>query len=98
MGSGAIIDDTRLTTTAGTSEAEGFEDGLGAWSVLGAPPGSFQSSVDWERAGQLGRDNAAIVTADTVLFGFGIEQLGSPAEQAAVLGEALRYLGVRTRR
>ena len=33
-----------------------------------------------------------------MLLGFGIEQLDGPAAQATVLGDALRLLGVRTRR
>jgi hypothetical protein len=97
-GLGAIVDDTRLTTTAGTTDVEGFEGGLGAWSVLGSPPGSFQTSVDWLRSRHLGPQSAAVVTDDTVLLGFGIEQLADPSAQARVLGDALRHLGVRTRR
>ena len=48
-GTRVILDDTRLTTTAGTSEAEGFETGLGAWSLLGPAPGSAPTSGDWKR-------------------------------------------------
>lgn len=97
-GAGAIIDDTRLRTTAGVSEAEGFEQGLGAWSVLGAPPGSFENLVDWEVADRLGRINAAVATEDTVLLGFGIEQLADSAAQAELVGDALGLLGIPTSR
>lgn len=36
--------------------------------------------------------SAAVTTDDTVLLGFGIEQLATPAAQADVLGRAVRYL------
>ncbi len=39
-GLGVVIDDTKLVTTSGESQAEGFETGLGAWSVLGSPESS----------------------------------------------------------
>ena len=39
-GIGVIVDDTRLTIGAVSTQAEGFENGLGAWTVLGAPEGS----------------------------------------------------------
>jgi hypothetical protein len=97
-GNGVIIDDTKLTTTAGVADAEGFETGLGAWTVLGPPAGSPGSAVDWERAPRLGKAVAGVATEDSVLLGFGIEQLADPAAQAELVGDALRLLGIRTRR
>jgi hypothetical protein len=41
---------------------------------------------------------AAVTTRDTVMLGFGIEQIADPTERATVLGDAVRYLGVRGRR
>jgi hypothetical protein len=90
-GNGAILDDTRLETNAGVSEAEGFEAGLGAWSVLGAPEGSL-NFIDWEVADRLGRITAGVVTADTVLLGFGLEQLESPEARAEVIADSLALI------
>ncbi len=35
---------------------------------------------------------ASVTTADSVLLGFGIEQLATPAEQADVLGRIVQHL------
>ncbi|MDQ4038431.1 MAG: zinc carboxypeptidase, partial [Actinomycetota bacterium] len=84
-GAGLIVDDTKLVTTAGVFEAEGFEEGLGAWQVLGAPAGSPENTVNFERTPGLGGITAAVATRDTVLFGFGLEQLALPAARAALV-------------
>jgi Zinc carboxypeptidase/Immune inhibitor A peptidase M6 len=89
-GVGAFIDDTRVVVGGAVTEAEGFETGLGAWSVPGPPPGSPPGGGDFRRAQAL--LSPAVTTADTVLFGFGVEQIGSAAERAAVLGRAVRHL------
>lgn len=41
---------------------------------------------------------ASVTTRDTVMLGFGVEQIADATERATVLGDALRYLGVRGRR
>jgi Immune inhibitor A peptidase M6 len=89
-GVGAFIDDTRVVVGGAVIDAEGFETGLGAWSVPGPPPGSPPGGGDFRRAQAL--LSPAVTTADTVLLGFGVEQIGPPAERAAVLGRALRHL------
>ena len=91
-GAGVIIDDTRLTTTAGAQQAEGFETGLGAWSVLGAPPDSPGNVVDFERTIGLGGITAAVTTPDSVLLGFGLEQLETADARNAVVNAVLGYL------
>ena len=91
-GTGVILDDTRLTTTAGVVEAEGFESGLGAWSILGAPEGSPGNVVDFERTVGLGGITAAVTTPDSVTLGFGLEQLDSDETRAAIVGAALDHL------
>ena len=91
-GTGVIIDDTRLTTTAGAQQAEGFETGLGAWSVLGAPPDSPGNVVDFERTVGLGGITAAVTTPDSVMLGFGLEQLDSADARNAVVNAVLGYL------
>jgi hypothetical protein len=89
-GVGAFIDDTSVVVGGAVVEAEGFETGLGPWSVPGPPPGSPPGGGDFKRAQAL--LSPAVTTSDTVLFGFGIEQIGSAAERAAVLGRAVRLL------
>ena len=39
-GIGVFVDDTRVTTTAGVLDADGFEDDSSSWTVEGPPPGS----------------------------------------------------------
>jgi hypothetical protein len=89
---GLIIDDTRLVTTAGTTQAEGFETGLGAWSVLGPPTGSPAATAEFERTRGLGGIVAAVRTPDTVLLGFGLEQLESATARALTMKGLLRDL------
>jgi hypothetical protein len=92
-GVGAFVDDTRLVAGGATVEAEGFETGLGAWSIPGPPPPSINAN-DWVRSGTLVDLSAAVTTSDTVLLGFGVEQFATPADRAAVLGRALAHLGL----
>jgi hypothetical protein len=89
-GAGVFVDQTRLTIGGSELEVEGFETGLGAWTVPGAPEGSPGNAGDFERArSQVG---AAITTDDTVLLGFGIEQVPDPADRALLLGAIVRGL------
>jgi len=88
-GVGVFVDDTRLTV-GGTTTSEGFETGLGAWSVPGAPEGSPGNASDFRRAQTL--VGPAVATPDSVLLGFGVEQVADPAEREALLGAAVRSL------
>ena len=90
---GAAFDDVQLTTSGGVVEAEGFEEDLGAWQVLGPPEGSGRNPLDWERAHELGPITAAVATEDTLLLGFGIEQLESPEARAELVADALELVG-----
>jgi hypothetical protein len=93
-GLGAIIDDTKLVTgTDSVSEAEGFEAGLGDWSVLGAPEGSPANFSDWERSDGLAELASVTATEDTLLFGFGLEQLATDEQRAEVAGRILAHFG-----
>jgi hypothetical protein len=91
-GLGLIVDDTRLVTTSGVSEAEGFETGLGAWTVPGAPEGSPGNVTDFERTRGLGGIVAGVATPDTVMLGFGLEQLASADERAVAVGRLVDHL------
>jgi Immune inhibitor A peptidase M6 len=89
-GVGAFIDDTSVVVGGTVREAEGFETGLGPWTVPGPPPGSPPGGGDFQRSQAM--LTSAVTTADTVLFGFGVEQVGSGAERAALLGRALEVV------
>jgi len=91
-GVGAFVDDTRVTTTAGIVNANGFEGATSLWAPTGPPPGSPDASGEWVFSTVLIDLSAGVATEDTVLFGFGIEQLATVENQAAVLGAALAHL------
>jgi hypothetical protein len=89
-GAGVFVDRTRLSIGGTEVEPEGFETDLGPWTVPGPPEGSPAGAGDFARSqSQVG---AAITTDDTVLLGFGIEQVPDPADRAALLGAIVRTL------
>ncbi|MFF0555219.1 M14 family zinc carboxypeptidase [Streptomyces sp. NPDC004266] len=88
---GAFVDDTRLVAGT-TTETEGFEASLGAWSAPGAPAGSPGNASDWTRSAALFHSRAAVTTRDTVLLGYGLEHVPGAAERARVVGRALEAL------
>ncbi|RFS84533.1 zinc carboxypeptidase [Actinomadura spongiicola] len=88
-GTGLFIDDTKITTSGGQPEAEGFESGLGPWAVKGAPPGSPGNTTEFVRAQAQIDAVSAVATRDTVLLGFGVEQA---ADQRALIARALDHL------
>ena len=92
-GTGAFVDDTRLVIGGATAQSEGFESGLGAWSLPGPPPGSSPGTGSFARSQSL--FSPAVVTGDSVLLGFGLEQLASPEQRAALLGKAFASVGLR---
>ena len=91
-GIGVFVDDTRVTTTAGVLDADGFEGPTSLWTIQGAPVGSPPNQGDFVISTVLVEVAASVTTADSVLLGFGIEQLATPAEQADVLGRIIGYL------
>ena len=91
-GSGLFIDDTRVTTTGGQIDAEGFETGLGPWTIAGAPAGSPGNVSEFIRSRAVIDWASATVTGDSIVFGFGLEQVATPAERSALLGRALQQL------
>ncbi|MFB4312196.1 M14 family zinc carboxypeptidase [Actinomadura sp. GTD37] len=88
-GTGLFIDDTKLATSAGQADAEGFETGLGPWTVQGAPAGSPGNATEYVRAQALIDSVSSVATDDTVLLGFGLEQ--SP-DARTLLTRALDHL------
>jgi hypothetical protein len=88
-GVGAFVDDTRFVINGGAPTlADGFE-GTSTWAVPGPPAGSPPNSSDWDFGEQLVRFFAGTSTEDTLLLGFGLEQLSSDAERADLVRRAL---------
>lgn len=90
-GTGLFIDDTRVTTSSGELDAEGFETGLGPWSIQGAPEGSPGNTEEFVRSRALIDSVSSIATGDTVLLGFGIEQ-ADPDDRRKLVARALSHL------
>ena len=89
-GVGAFVDDTSVVVGDATRDHEGFETGLGAWSLRGEPAGSPPGGGNFSRCPGLAVRGGGHPGLGS--FGFGVEQLASPAERASVLGSAVRYL------
>ncbi|HEX5729882.1 M14 family metallopeptidase [Microbacterium sp.] len=88
---GVMVDDTKLVVGGAETELEGFESGLGAWNVPGAPAGSPANASDFERYQAEGPFYGATATPDTLLFGFGLEQLESEAARNEVVARILAH-------
>ncbi len=85
---GAFVDDTRIVID-GTVTADGFEGAFSDWTSTGAPEGSPPSSTGWQIDEVLFTSYAATSTEDTLLVGFGLEQMASDAERAQLVERAL---------
>ena len=59
--------------------------------MLGPPEGSAANVSDFEIADGLGEVVAVTATPDTLLFGFGLEQLESDAARADVVARMLAH-------
>lgn len=91
-GTGLFVDDTKVTTTDSTLNAEGFESGLGPWAIEGAPTGSPANTGEFVRTQALIDSVSAVATNDTLIWGFGLEQVGTTAERNALMGRAMSHL------
>ena len=81
------------TSSSPPAKAAPFEAGLDGWAVTGAPPGSATNANDWIRTTAAGFPvGAAITTPRTIIMGFGVEGISTPAERNAVMGRAMEYL------
>ncbi|WP_416961208.1 M14 family zinc carboxypeptidase [Streptomyces sp. Agncl-13] len=91
-GHGVLADDASLVVGGTATQTEGFETSLGAWTVTGPPAGSPAVLKDWTRTGALFQTYGAVTTDRTVLLGFGLEQVTSATDRAALLKKALTAL------
>jgi hypothetical protein len=93
-GIGAFVDNTRITTNAGGLDADGSEGPTSRWTIESEPEGQPAEHRQLPVRRGLVVAAASVTTADSVLLGYGIEQLASPADQADVLGRIMQYLEV----
>lgn len=91
-GRGVLADNATVVIGGTPGAVEGFETSLGAWSVPGPPAGSPAVVKDWGLSGELFKTYGAVTTDDTVLLGFGLEQVPAAADRKALLGKALAAL------
>lgn len=91
-GRGVLADNASLVIGGTAADTEGFETSLGRWTVPGPPAGSPAVLKDWTRAGELFKTYGAVTTDDTVLLGFGLEHIATPAERTTLVGKALAAL------
>ena len=94
-GVGAFVDDTKVVID-GTTTADGFEGATSTWTVgPRAPRAARRTRGVWEIGGQLVNFFAGTSTDDTLLLGFGLEQVAAPADRTKLVKQALSGLGVR---
>ena len=87
-GVGAFVDDTRVTVDGATT-ADGFEGATSTWTAGGPPAGSPPNAGNWVIGEQLVNFYASTSTEDTLLLGFGFEQLATDEDRAELVGRAL---------
>ena len=90
-GVGVIVDDTRLTVGGVADAGRGLRDRARGVDRARARPPAARATRDFERTAGLGGITAAVVTPDTVLLGFGLEQLETDAARAEIVGAVLAY-------
>jgi hypothetical protein len=89
---GVFLDDVTVTVDGAAVSATSFEDGLGDWTVLGAPEGSVANQNDWQRVGVLFEIASIVATDDTLLFGFGFEGIETADQRNEVMRRSLVHL------
>ena len=86
QGLGVFLDD--FTEPDGSTTS--FEDGLGGWTVAPAPDGSAPNVNSWAQTDAAGfPEGAAVRTENSLLLGFGLEQVDTPANRTAIMGRAM---------
>lgn len=96
-GIGVFVDDTQVLADGAVISADGFEGDASTWTVAGPPEGSPENAGDWAFGEQLVDFNAATATDDSLLLGFGVEQLADSSARVDLLRRGLRGLMARSR-
>jgi hypothetical protein len=94
-GVGVFVDDTALEVGTTRSQADGFEGATSTWTVQGPPEGSPENAGDFVIGPKAVSFYAGTATDDTLLLGFGLEQVTDSADRVALVRRALGGLGVR---
>ncbi|WP_299052052.1 M14 family metallopeptidase [uncultured Nocardioides sp.] len=90
-GVGAFVDDTRVVID-GVEDADGFEGATSDWAP-GTPPASSPPQLtQWEIGGNLVENIGATATEDTILLGFGLEQVERSPQRALLVQRSLDSL------
>lgn len=93
QGLGVFLDDVRVLADGVTVTETSFEDGLDGWTVADAPAGSRSAANNWSRSQQAFEEGSAVLTADTVYLGFGLEGLAPEARDDLVARSMTHLLG-----
>jgi Immune inhibitor A peptidase M6 len=88
-GVGAFVDDTRVVVNGAVAEADGFEGPTSTWTPGGPPQGSPPNSGNWQIGETLVNFFAGTSTEDSLLLGFGFEQLATDAERVELMERTL---------
>ena len=75
-----------------STNEDGFEGATSAWSATGPPEGSPGNATEWQIGEKLLDLYAATSTDDTLLLGFGLEQLATDQDRVELLRRALNGL------
>ncbi|WP_027644274.1 M14 family metallopeptidase [Salinispora oceanensis] len=97
QGLGVFLDDARVIVDGATVSDTSFETDLGDWALAGPPPGSAETTENWGRSQQAFAEGSAVVTADTVYLGFGLEGL-APDVRADLVQRSIDHLFAADRR
>ncbi len=95
QGLGVFVDDAKVTADGAVIDSTSFEDGLGGWSVPGAPEGSPGNANDWIQSGSVGYvDGPGVATSHSVYWGFGLEGVTGSGNRATLVKHTLAQFGV----
>jgi hypothetical protein len=93
-GNGVQVDDLRLVSGGAAQPLTGFEADLGGFAPADPPEGSGTIREPWARVGVIdfpGEESAGVLTRDTVLLPFGLEQVPE-AQRHDIVGDAMAWL------